>query len=290
MGGTASSKQLALTIGGGVLVAGSLGYLVYALQSDNTVTEPIAHGDAYFLQGASADKAALFTKLVKEIQATQHKGEGAHLSLEFFASLEDWVYLHSGEQTKKLRSDAIPQLAKFYQEMKFSDFASQSTALSRAIQEKEEEAAELLFTRLHKEDIDLVNASRIYLIRYDSRKFLSQSITGSKLKNEAHLKQVNMFNLGEVITAMQRVISSRMKRGFENADPFLFPTSFKVQLEAELVSRFPHLEYDEFCAFVGLEDLKEDKNKWDQVLGEYVKLLEGFYHSQELYTPGIKIM
>lgn len=288
MGGNTTSKQTALTVGGILLVGGALGYAAYSWsQNEDSDAHIVAK---YALERAPPAKAALFVKLVREIQNVRAQPEGAYLKEDFFAMLDDWIEMTAGDELKKLREDLIPQISTEYKKMNYSEFAKKTSALARIIQETEEEALEEFLSRIHQQDVDLINASRIYQIRYNADKYLPQILKGSSIKNNSNLKQVNMFNLADVLNAIQKIITSRLSRGVEGVDPMWFPLEFKIQIEAEILSRFPSLNYDEFWAFVTLEDLKEEQQKWDALLHDYTKLLKLFYHKQELYSPGIKIM
>lgn len=288
MGGGTTSKQTALTVGGVLLLGGALGYAAYALSQNNDPDAQIVA--KYALERAPPAKAALFVKLIKEIQAVRAQPEGAHLKESFFALLDDWVEVTAGHALRESREEIITKIANDYKAMKYSEFAKKTSAYAKFIQEVEDDALEEFFSSIDKQDVDLINASRIYQIKYNADKYLPQTLKGSSIKNDMYLKQVNEFNLSDVLNAIHKIVTSRLSRGVEGVDPIWFPLEFRIQIEAEVTSRFPHIKFDEFWAFVVLEDLKEEQQKWDTLIHDYTKLLKLFYHRQELYSPGIKIM
>ena len=215
------------------------------------------------------------------------KEQGGHLSAEFYSMQQDLVALRTQEKVDALKESKMEELARDFKDMKFSDYAKKTLDLAIQIAEIEEVEEDKIADAF--EEPVFIKASKVYLLRNNPDPLLHDEIVGSKVRHNRHQKVVYEFNLNQVLGYINTKIDRRTEQGFEFVDKINFVNDFKLQLEAEVLSKF-NARLPEVWAFCALEKLGEDAPAWASTLQKYSKMLKTFYQSQTLYHPGIKII
>lgn len=301
MAGNKNSKLLvAAGVGAGLAVGGLAALWAYSgtdekqchhdgghrLHEGSTLNpSPVFSPDSGVLRGWSPEQLKLLKEMEVEFEGKKAI-QGGHLGPSFYALRQEIVALRTLEKIDALKKDKIEELAKDFKEMRFGDYSKKSLQLAiniGEIEEREEDRIADVF-----DDPVFIQASKIYLIRYNPDPILRSMVIGATAKHKVHLKVINQFNLPAVLNFVRSKIARRSEQGFEFVDKENFVNDFRVQLETEVLAKF-NASLDEVWAFCALEHLGEDKALWDTTVEEYAKMLKTFYQGQTLYFPGIKI-
>lgn len=302
MGGNRNSKLIAAGVGASIALGGLAAYY-YSSQSPEQPhchheqgrrqhegsqlnPSPVASPATGLLRGWSGEQLELLQVMQAQFESV-NRAEGAHLDAGFFALKQEILALRTSEKLLALKKKELEEMAKAFKEMRYSDYHKQNLELAiklNEILEEEEDRINDVF-----DEPMFIQASRIYLLRYDPEPLLKEVVVGAKAWNKIHLKMINQFNLKEILTFVKSKIAKRKEQGFEFVDKENFVVEFRLQLETEVLAKF-NTNLDEVWAFCALEHLGEDKQLWDETIEDYVKMLKAFIQGQSLYSPGIKVL
>jgi len=298
MGGTNISKQQLTT---GLIVAGGVGLagvaLYYATRPDDSLPKNANHikidenGSPTPVQMRGEKWTQRQNEIFDKLMVLYKEGkisnaEGGHLKPEFYSLFQDLIYLRVGKSINTVKQEKSPEIVADFSAFKFADYNKKVSELSKKIGEKEETETESLIN--YFDDPNFITASRIYLLKYNPDELLRTFVLGSKVKNQENLKVINQFNVSEVIKTIRAKINSRMSQGFEYVDKTNFPTEFRTQILMEVEAKHK-VNFDEFWAFCSQEGLGKEQPEWDAMIEDYIKMLKTFYHSMQLFTPGLQL-
>lgn len=305
MAGNKNSKLLvAAGVGAGLLAGGLATYWAYSSTSpshdhlechhqgghrqhegDRLNPSPVASPTSGIVKDWTPEQLLMLSAMSAQFDK-QKQVQGGHLDATFFALLREVVYLRITEKLDATKQDRVEEMAKDFKEMKYTEYNKKKLQLAielNAIEEDEQDKITDTF-----DDPVFIQASRIYLLRYNPDPYLHDLVVGAKAQHKAHLKLINQFNLKDVLAFVRSRIEKRSEQGFEFVDKSNFVTEFRLQLETEVLAKF-EARLDEVWAFCALESLGEDKPLWEATVQDYLKMLKTFFQSQTLYYPGIKI-
>lgn len=297
MGGNKSSKIIV----GGIVGAVTLGGVIYYFTKESNDSRKANHREGFRHQNQgnrtpspdgkkcrpwSEEEKEILEDLKRQLDTKKAGQEGEHLEPGFYGQLQDLMYLRTREKVDQTMKAANDEIVSLFNAFKFADFHKQIRSLTEKKSQIEEDEIDCICDMF--QDPAFIQASRIYLIRYNPDELIKILVIGSRLKHRDNLKMVNQFNVSTIVQYLKKKISSRIEQGFECVDPLHFPTEFWLQMNFEVRAKFD-ASLDEFWAFCALESLGGEQQLWDDMIAGYCKMLKTFYHSMGLYTPGIKI-
>lgn len=238
------------------------------------------------------------------------------LSIHFFwnyFSILDLMMLKSAEEVSL---DKKKTRITFFQKFQFSDHTKAVTEVVKAKLRKLKENMAILNHVLGIKD-ELLEASRIHLIRTNPTAFVEMTIVGPDSRNKRRMEQAPDFlNLkDEIIKYIMNNIEERIKRGFNSVDTSLFEESFAESLDDELQVKFG-INFEHFMGFslkhidleheIHIENVQTKYNhkehpwnndkleneyniKFSEMIGNYILMLKKMYESMTLYKPGLRL-
>ena len=238
------------------------------------------------LRGWSPQQLEILRKMEAQFEEKNSK-DGAHLDASFFSMKQDIVALRILNKVEQIKQGAIEKLAQEFHEMRFGHFSKDCLELSIQIAEVEEIEEDRIDDAF--DDPIFIQASKVYQLRYNPDPLIRVMVTESNYKHQKYLNPQSRFDIHKLATYITSLIEKRLEKGFEFVDKTHFPYDFRVQLEAELYSRFG-VSLDEFWAFCQLKDIGRERADWENMIEKYSMLLKSFYHGLALYYPGIPLV
>lgn len=246
----------------------------------------------------------LILKMVAMIYAVKEQ-ENGNLETDFFAALAEFIYLVTKTQINKIIIENKAAIIQNIKTFNFNETNKGVKQLAYLISEIEEKFSSQLIAvlkelgdrkkaEIKKDEITptdkLIIASRIFCIKHKGPEMTKMLLKGCPSKLQDNLKVINEFSVKDICAFLKIKIDNRKKQGFEYVDKGVFPQEFGLQIALETEAKFG-VPLDEFWAYCHQENaLKgEEKEAFDELFEGYCSMILAFYHSLELFKPGIKV-
>ena len=298
MGNNSNSKLIAGSIAGSLTVGGLAYYLLSSNMGEkkprnsaegikigevhvSPVISPITHKIREF----DPKQLSIIAKMEKHFK-NQNNKIGRHLEVQFFEDIQDILFLRTSEKVQKVKDEVIQTASENFKNYKITEYEKsiQTAAkkISEIIEQEEDRIADVFSEPV------FVQASKIYLIRYNCDALMKTLVIGSPLKHWCDLKTVNPFGFSKVVKYIKSKIESRLEQGFDDVHKDYFPVEFRLQLESEVLAKFG-VSLDGIWSYGMLHDIGSDRLLWDGMISEYCRMMKSYYHSMTVYSPGIKL-
>lgn len=202
--------------------------------------------EQYLYKTYSEDIQVYLEECKSELKDIQE--ENLCLSIHFFWNFYSIIDLMMQKSEEKV-DDQKKKRREAYQKFQFSEHHK---LVTEVVKSKAKLLKENIAIAIHVLGIknELLEASRIHLIRTNPTSFVEMAIIGPDSRNKRRMEQAPDFlnSKEKILEYISNSISERLKRGFNSVDTSVFEESFAESLDDELQVKFG-ISLDHFIGF-----------------------------------------